>query len=416
MIHRAIALIACVLMLSIVSSSVQASGGHDHGHDHAEQAHDPEKGPHRGRLLREGDFALEVSIFEDGIPPQYRLYAYEDDAPIDPKSFSASIEIERPFSAKEQFLFAPQHDYLVADRVVGEPHSFTVHVHASYKEHSFSWSYDSFEGRTTLSDEALQVAAVGIDTVQSAQIHTMTEIYGRILPNEDKVAHVYPRFPGIIKEIRKKLGDTVAKGDVLAVIESNQSLQVYEIRSQLAGAIVKRHATVGEFSREDKELFIVADLSEVWADFQVYQDDQAAIEVGQAISIDVDSQQEPLQATVSYVSPLTDTVTQSKMIRAVIANTDALLRPGLFISGHVSSKVTTVPRAVKREAIQTFRDWHVVFLTDGHTFQAMPVELGKQDNAFVEIVSGIELGDRYVSTNSFIIKSDIEKHGATHDH
>ena len=104
------------------------------------------------------------------------------------------------------------------------------------------------------------------------------------------------------------------------------------------------------------------------------------------------------------------------MIRAVIANTDALLRPGLFISGHVSSKVTTVPRAVKREAIQTFRDWHVVFLTDGHTFQAMPVELGKQDNAFVEIVSGIELGDRYVSTNSFIIKSDIEKHGATHDH
>lgn len=414
MIKRTIALMTSALIVCVATLPVHASGGHDH--DEAAHTHEAEKGPHRGRLLREKDFALEVSIFEDGIPPQYRLYAFEDDTPIDPKSFSASIEIERPFRAKEQFTFQPHDDYLVADHVVGEPHSFTVHVHASYKEQSYSWSYDSFEGRTALSDEALQVAAVGIETVQAAQIHTTTEIYGRILPNEDKVAHVYPRFPGIIKEIRKKLGDRVEKGDVLAVIESNQSLQIYEIRSQLSGSVVKRHATVGEFAREDKELFIIADLSEVWADFQVYQDDQAAIEVGQAISIDVDAQQAPLQATVSYVSPLTDSATQSKMIRAVIANTDATLRPGLFISGRVSSKVTTVPRAVKREAIQTFRDWQVVFLTDGHTFQAMPVELGKQDHTFVEIVSGLEQGDRYVSTNSFIIKSDIEKHGATHDH
>ncbi|NDC39051.1 MAG: efflux transporter periplasmic adaptor subunit, partial [Proteobacteria bacterium] len=60
--------------------------------------------------------------------------------------------------------------------------------------------------------------------------------------------------------------------------------------------------------------------------------------------------------------------------------------------------------------------WNVVFLTDGHTFQAMPVQLGRRDSQHVEILSGISAGDRYVARNSFIIKSDIEKAGASHDH
>jgi cobalt-zinc-cadmium efflux system membrane fusion protein len=84
--------------------------------------------------------------------------------------------------------------------------------------------------------------------------------------------------------------------------------------------------------------------------------------------------------------------------------------------GSLSSDMREVPLAVRREAIQTFRDWNVVYLTDGHTFQAIPVELGRRDANYVEVLSGLSIGDRYVARNSFIVKADIEKSGATHDH
>ena len=57
-----------------------------------------------------------------------------------------------------------------------------------------------------------------------------------------------------------------------------------------------------------------------------------------------------------------------------------------------------------------------MFVTDGHVFQAAPIEIGRQDSKFVEVLSGLKAGDRYVSKNSYIIKADIEKSGASHDH
>lgn len=408
----------CVALITALPLHAIAGGGHDHGHGHGHEEHEdePEKGPHRGRLLREDDFSVEVTIFEDGIPPQYRVFAYDDGEPIDPKDLQVTITLHRFGRGTDVFPLEPREDYLFSKTTVEEPHSFDVAVEAKYGGKENSWKYESYEGRTSLSDNALSVAGITVDTVGPQKISTNTEVFGRILPNEDRVAHLYPRFPGVIKEIRKKLGDAVEKGDVLAVVESNQSMQPYEVRSLIAGSVVKRHATLGEYVPEDKELFVVADLSEVWADFQVYRDDFGGIKVGQEISIQTAPEQKQIVAQVSYVSPLTDVTTQSKLIRAVISNKDASLRPGLFISGVLSSQASAVPIAVKREAIQTFRDWQVVYITDGHTFQAIPVETGKQDQRYVEITSGLKEGDRYVSKNSFVIKADVEKSGASHDH
>ncbi|MBL7661481.1 efflux RND transporter periplasmic adaptor subunit [bacterium] len=411
-----------VLFWAVFIPSALAGGGHDHGDEHG-HAHDHDtdkaelaKGPHGGRLLELADFALEIAIFEDQVPPQYRIYAYHDQQPIDPKLVTAKVTLERFLRAPEKFEFTARDNYLTADRVVEEPHSFVVKVEANYSGQHYDWEYTSYEGRAEFSERELAAAKLSIDQAQSEKINTTTEVFGRLLPNEDRVAHIMPRFPGVIKEIRKRLGDTVEKDEVLALVESNQSLQVYEIRSLIKGQVVKRHATLGEFVSEGKELFVIADLSEIWADFQVYRDDFSTIEPGQQISIHAGEDLPPINARVSYVSPFTDVATQSKLIRAVIDNHDRLLRPGLFISGTLSSDLKDVPVAVKREALQKFRDWDVVFLTDGEVFQAMPVKTGRKDLQFVEILAGLNARDRYVSTNSFIVKAEIEKSQASHDH
>lgn len=401
----------------LFSSPVFAGGGHDHGHGHDDHHEkEPEKGPNKGKLLKKDDFAVEVTIFEDGVPLQYRVYVYDDDSLIDPDKVKVSIKLDRFQRGSQLYELSPKQNYLTSEKEVEEPHSFTVNVKANYKEKDYEWSYESHKGRTELSSEALKVANLEIETAGPAQIHANTEVYGRLLPNEDKVAHMYPRFPGIIKEVKARLGDAVQKNDILAIIESNQSLQLYEVRSLLSGTVIKRHAVLGEFVQADKDLFAVADLSEIWADFHVYREDFPVISPDQEILIQLAESKNPIKAKVSYVSPLTDIATQSKLVRAVISNADKTLRPGLFISGTLSGSAAKVPIAVKREAIQTFRDWNVVYITDGHIFQAMPVELGKQDQQHVEVISGIKEGDRYVSKNSFLIKSDVEKAGASHDH
>ncbi len=412
-------LLILVFISLVIPNSSHAGGGHGHdhekSHDHDTHKEDSGKGPHGGKLLSQDDLSLEITIFETNAPPQYRVYPFYKGKPLDGANIKVKITLTRFGGKKEEFQFVSEHDYLTSQKIVEEPHSFDISVLAEYDGKTFEWSYESHEGRTELSKEALNVAVLGFDIAGPQEISNTTRVYGKLLPNENKVAHLIPRFPGIIRKIQKQLGESVEKGEVLAVVESNQSLQSYEIRSEVQGIVISRHATVGEFVNETREIFVVADLSEIWADFQLYRDDFGPIEAGQRISVDLGDGKE-IPATISYVSPIIDETTQSKLVRAVLPNPTSSLRPGLFVSGVLSSVGNLVPVAVKREAVQTFRDWNVVYLTDGDVFQAIPVELGRKDAEYIEILSGITAGERYVSKNSFIIKADIEKSGASHDH
>ena len=109
-----------------------------------------ERGPHRGRMLRDGDFALEVTIFETGVPPEFRLYAYQGDQPVPPASVDAQIELTRLGGVIDKFSFRAEGDALVGSGVVTEPHSFDVRAVATVAGKKHEWSYASHEGRTTI--------------------------------------------------------------------------------------------------------------------------------------------------------------------------------------------------------------------------------------------------------------------------
>ncbi len=94
-------------------ASVQASGSY-------------ERGPNNGRLLRDGDFALEVTIYETNAPPHYRLYAYRDGKPVAATDVVATIKLSRLDGEVNQFTFTPEGNYLVGSGEVTEPHSFDV--------------------------------------------------------------------------------------------------------------------------------------------------------------------------------------------------------------------------------------------------------------------------------------------------
>ena len=272
------------------------------------------------------------------------------------------------------------------------------------------------EGGVELSDS--KVAAAGIELLKASAgtLHDNIFLNGIIQPNQEMLAQVTPRFPGVVREVRKRIGERVEKGEVLAKVESNQSLTVYQINAPLAGTIIDRQVALGEHIGEQKPAFTVADLSSVWIDFSVYRRDLSRVRVGDTVLIDAEDGGPTIEAKLSYISPVGNSDTQSALARAVVDNKDLRLRPGLFVSGRVLLAAKPVGIAVKSSALQTVENKTVVFIRAGEKFEAREVELGDRDPEHVEILFGLIEGDIYAAKNSFVIKAELAKGSASHEH
>jgi membrane fusion protein, heavy metal efflux system len=392
--------------------AAHASSEGGHGAAAAEEA----KGPHGGRLLSDGDFGTEVTIFERGVPPEFRVFCYDKGKPIDPSEVKLTIELHRFGGRVDKISFAKRDDYLLGDKEIVEPHSFDVKVMAEYKGKSAKWEYDSYEGRTTMTPEAVQTSGIVIESAGPAKINTSIKVNGRVQPNEDHMTHVIPRYPGIVKKITKRLGEPVAKDEVVAVVESNESLQPYEVKSSLAGTVIGKDVRQGEFVKEGEVIYVVADLGTVWVDLNVPRKDFDKLKVGEAVTVFAGEGLTNATGTISYISPFGAEDTQTMLARVELPNPTGAWRPGLFVTGEIIVEEAEVPLAVKASALQTFRDWDVVFMQDGGMFEIAILELGRRDGEWAEVVSGLSAGQKYATENSFIIKADILKSGASHDH
>ncbi|QUS40887.1 HlyD family efflux transporter periplasmic adaptor subunit [Tardiphaga alba] len=272
------------------------------------------------------------------------------------------------------------------------------------------------EGVVQMSDAKLAAAGIEILTATAGTLHNSIILNGILQPNQEALVQVTPRFPGVVREIKKRIGDTVEKGELLAKIESNQSLTTYEMRAPISGTVIDRQISLGEYASEQKPAFIVADISTVWVDLSVYRRDLARVRIGDTVQIDVGDGGTPIEAQLSYVSPVGSSDTQSALVRAVVANEGMRLRTGLFVSARLILSAKQVPVAVKSTALQTVDNKNVVFVRNGEKFEAREVELGARDFENVEIVFGLMDGDRYAAKNSFVVKAELGKSEASHDH
>mgnify|MGYP001497226774 CR=1 FL=1 len=138
------------------------------------------------------------------------------------------------------------------------------------------------------------------------------------------------------------------------------------------------------------------------------------LSIGLKVTIYDLHQHERIDSTISYIAPAM-TGGHIARARAVIDNADGHWRPGMHIKADiVTSKKHAL--AVKVEGLQTFQGAKVVFAKYGNTFEIRPLVLGLQNSEFAEVLSGLKIGTEYVTNNSFLLKADLLKAGASHDH
>ena len=195
-----------------------------------------------------------------------------------------------------------------------------------------------------------------------------------------------------------------------------EGLTRYEIRAPIDGLVIEKHAAIGEAVKEDATIFVVADLSTVWAEMTVYPKDLNKVKVGQQVTVRATALDTTADGRVSYVGALVGEQTRSAIARVTLPNPDRAWRPGLFVTMELIEREARVPVTVAVGAIQDYRGGKAVFGRFGDVFEARPVELGRSDGKIVEITKGLAAGTPYAATNSYVLKADLGKAGTSHDH
>jgi cobalt-zinc-cadmium efflux system membrane fusion protein len=283
--------------------------------------------------------------------------------------------------------------------------------HDEHEDEGGSHAEDGHAGEDVvfLSEEAIQLASIRIDRVRRRDLSRTIELAGEIGFNEDRLVHVTPRFAGVAREVHRRLGADVREGDLLAVVESNESLSRYNIVAPIEGRIIEKHVTAGEFVAEDHDLFMIADLTTVWANCEVYAKDMPYVRQGSKVLITAVEGGPSTEATIAYVAPVYNEDTRSALARAVLINNGDIWRPGTFIKAQVSVAAGGEHLAIEREAVQVLGDEHVVFVAgekEGE-FEIVPVVTGIAGKRLIEIVSGLAEGDAYVAAGAFDLKAKV---------
>jgi cobalt-zinc-cadmium efflux system membrane fusion protein len=352
------------------------------------------------------------------------------------------------------------------------------------------------EGVVKLSPEEMKEHGIKVQAAGPGEIKVTLRLSGEVQFDPDLVVRVRTQAPGVVREARKKVGDTVRQGEVLAVLESrelaeanaklassraketlvkaafqreeqlwkekitsereylearqamqeavierqlaqrrlatfgsvaaggqeatDQGMARYELKAPMSGTIIERNLVRGEFLKEEAERppLVIADTGRVWVNLAVNQKDLARVVPGNKALVIFDHGIAPAEGVVDYVSPAVGEGTRTATARVILSNPGNRYRPGLFVSAEVVVDKERAEVLVPKAAVQTLEGKQVVWVEDAEGFRPTPVEVGRSNGESVEVTSGLEPGQRYVTEGVFTLKAELGKEafGEGHGH
>lgn len=270
-------------------------------------------------------------------------------------------------------------------------------------------------GALKLTPAAREAAGLVIAPAGPATLVENLPLYGVIKPNAERVRSVTARFPGVVRSVAVKVGDTVRQGQALASVESNESLQVYTTASPLSGVITERFTNPGE-QAESAPLFTVADLGTVWVELSLFPRDRARVQLGQDVRVSATEGALAADGKIVFVSPLGSGATQTVTARVLLDNSKGEWTPGLYVRADVAVGRSEAALSVPVAALQQLEEGTSVFVDGPAGLVPRVVKIGRDDGRRVEILAGLSAGENVVGEGSFVLKAERAKGEASHEH
>jgi membrane fusion protein, heavy metal efflux system len=252
-----------------------------------------------------------------------------------------------------------------------------------------------------------------IAVVAEAEIAQTLTLTGRLLVDPAKTAAVRARFAGPVISVAKNIGDTVRQGEALAVVESNESLTRYTVQSPLAGVVTARATNPGDVAGTEA-LFVISDVSQLLAELKLFPADQGRVAIGSAVVLETANMQ--VLGSVVALMPGLDELTQAQNVRVRFDSVGVAVTPGQFVSAKVDVGNGSAMLAIPLSSVQKLEGRDVVFVPEAEGFRARSIKLGTASATLVEVLSGLKAGESVVAAGSFLLKADIGKNQAAHEH
>jgi cobalt-zinc-cadmium efflux system membrane fusion protein len=199
----------------------------------------------------------------------------------------------------------------------------------------------------------------------------------------------------------------------------------YTVVAPIAGQVVEREITMGELVQPDRDaLLVLADMTTLWVLADIPESRLGEVKKGANARIKVATMQNvPIEGKVSFIAPSLDPTTRTARLRIEVSGSTGLIKPGMFAQAEISAAVPISSAnsvlAIPEEAVQVVEGGAAVFVpVDGeaNTFAKRSVTIGHPVGGMVPVMSGLSEGDEIVTAATFILKAELGKGGAAHEH
>ena len=362
---------------------------------------------------------------------------------------------------------------------------------AEYSDEDSSEEGHAEEGEIQLTSQQMVEQGLKVAVASTGLVEKLTTLPGKLVVNTDQQAHISPNFSGYVEQINVALGQSVQKGQTLAVltvpelidqqanlrmaqanldlarkdyqreqqlwsqgISAKQDYQRAEnayrqaqitvqssqarlnalgasgnnngrflIKAPISGVISKKDIVVGENVQLADQLFVIENLKDLWLEFNLPNTSNIQLQVGQILNFKTNGSDQNYQAKVQTLNPEADLQTGRLQVRAKVTTQADVLRPNVLVNVFVTDAQAKTALRVQKKALQQVEGKPVVFVIESEEkglvhLKAQPIEVGvsSQDGQWLEVISGLTEGQKYIADGSFLLKSELEKDEAGHGH
>lgn len=244
---------------------------------------------------------------------------------------------------------------------------------------------------------------------------------GEVAVNGDLLVHVAPRFEGTLKKVAKHIGEKVKKNDLLATVQSNTSMSLYEIKAETDGVVIDKDAAVGEFVTSDKAIFTIANFDTVWINVAIHSHDLATVKIGQKVRIISKSVNIVGDGMIEYIRPTLSEATRTALARIVIDNKEGKWLPGMFVNVELNVQNDEQGILIPSESAVFLNNEYVAFTQgfshDGeYGFEKKDIKVGFDNGQEIQVVAGLSENEIIASGETFLLKAELGKSSAEHSH
>lgn len=197
----------------------------------------------------------------------------------------------------------------------------------------------------------------------------------------------------------------------------------FVIRAPISGMISQKDIVVGENVQLADQLFVIENLRDLWLEFNLPNTSTIQLQAGQILNFKTNGSDQNYQAKVQTLNSQADLQTGRLQVRAKVTTQADVLRPNVLVNVFVTDAQAKTALRVQKKALQQVEGKPVVFVIESEEkglvhLKAQLIEVGvsSQDGQWLEVISGLTEGQKYIADGSFLLKSELEKDEAGHEH